>query len=360
VTRHPARLATLALVALAVAGCGKKGPPVAPELRLPVPPSGVSGFIDEGAIVITWTNPGTRLDGTPLRDLTEVRLFRREDADGAPLKPAMLSGSRIVGYDEIAAIRLDSPAPAVVQGTNIRWVDRHALVLGHRYVYVVTAMDSLARSSPPSERRAITFLAPPRPPSGVTAAPGDRQITLTWQAPAEFTDGSPVRGDVGYIVLRGTGGEGALSQLTPQPLAGTTYTDTGLENDSEYRYAVRSVRRDPRATVLGTASAAVAAIPGSTTPPSPPSNLVVVPSPGALRLAWNPSPEGTVAAYVIYRAVGSGPFIRVATAVVGNTTFVDRDVRPSTTYRYTVTAIDNARKPNESPRSNEVTITTAP
>jgi hypothetical protein len=67
-----------------------------------------------------------------------------------------------------------------------------------------------------------------------------------------------------------------------------------------------------------------------------------------------------VAAYGIYRAVGSGPFIRVATALVGNTTFVDRDVRPGTTYRYTVTAIDDARKPNESPRSNEVTISTPP
>jgi len=115
------------------------------------------------------------------------------------------------------------------------------------------------------------------------------------------------------------------------------------------------VRVDPRATVAGAPSTVVAAVPISTTPPSPPSNLVAVPSPDALRLAWNPSASTNVAAYAIYRAAGAGALIRVATTLAGNTTFVDRDVRAGVTYRYAVTAIDNARTPNESARSNEVT-----
>ncbi len=356
-SRSLPRLLALALVGLALGACGKKGPPVAPENRLPMPPAGISAFVDETSILVGWTNPGARFDGTPLRDLTWVRLYRREDSDGGPLKPAMLSGGRIVGYEEIAAVRLDSPAPATVQGGAVQWVDRQGLALGHRYVYVVTAIDSLGRSSPPSERRAITFLAAPKPPRNVEASAGNRQVTLKWDAPTEFTDGSAAAGELRYLVLRGTGSEGPLSLLTPQPLAATSYTDTGLENDTEYRYALRGVRLDPRATATGPLSPVVAATPASTTPPSPPANLVIVPSPGALRLAWSPSPEANVALYAVHRAAGTGAFIRIGTTLAGNTTFIDRDVRAGTTYRYSVTAIDNARRPNESARSNEVAVT---
>jgi predicted small lipoprotein YifL len=356
VSRPRPGLVALVLLWLVLAGCGKKGPPIAPETRLPLPPAGLGASIDEGAIQVTWTNPGTRYDGTPLKDLTEARLYRREDSDDAPLKPAMLSAGRVVGYDEIAAIRIESPAPATVQGGTVRWVDQKGLVLGHRYVYVVTAIDALGRSSPPSERRAITYLAAPKPPQDVQVSRGDRQVMLTWRPPAEFTDGSPASGQLGYFVMRGAGREGPLTLITPQPLATAGYTDTGLENNSEYRYAVRSVRLDPRAVVTGAPSPVLTAIPAVTTPPRPPSNLVAIPSPGALRLAWSPSTEANVVLYAVYRAVGTGAFIRIGTALVGNTTFVDRDVRSGTTYRYAVSALDNAREPNESARSNEVSL----
>jgi fibronectin type 3 domain-containing protein len=48
---------------------------------------------------------------------------------------------------------------------------------------------------------------------------------------------------------------------------------------------------------------------------------------------------------------------RIGTTAAGSTTFVDRDVRAGTTYRYAVTALDNALRPNESAPSDEVTAT---
>jgi predicted small lipoprotein YifL len=357
VSRRFRRCVVLALLGLALAACGKKGPPVAPELRLPVPPTGLEASIDEDSILVSWTNPESRLDGSRLRDLAEVRLYRREDSDDGPLKPAMLSGGRVVGYERIAAIRVDAPAPATVVGTHVQWVDRQGLVPGHRYVYVLTAMDAQGRSSPPSERRPVTFLAAPLPPRDVEATAGNREVTLSWHGPAEFTDGSPASGDLRYIVLRGVGSAGPLTVVTPQPLAATSYTETGLENGAEYRYAVRAVRVDPRATATGAPSAVVAARPIETTRPIAPRNLVAVPSPGMFRLAWSPSAGASVALYAIYRATGAGALVRIGTTLAANTTFIDRDVRPGTTYRYAVTAIDNARMPNESAPSNEVTVT---
>ena len=159
-------LVVLALAGVILVACGKQGPPVAPELRLPRSASALHAHIDEEAVVVGWTIPRTRADGSALRDLSSVRLYRREEDDGAPAKAAMLSAGRIVGYDEIAVVRLDSPAPAIVRGDAMEWVDRRGLAPGRRYVYVVTATDAQGRISAPSERLAVPYLAAPRPPKG--------------------------------------------------------------------------------------------------------------------------------------------------------------------------------------------------
>jgi hypothetical protein len=235
-------------------------------------------------------------------------------------------------------------------------VDRRALAVGRRYVYVVTAEDTLGRSSGPSERLVVPYLAAPKAPRALGAAPGDRRISLTWQPPAELTDGSPAPGDLRYLVLRGAGAEGALAPITPRPVEGTSFTDEGVDNDTDYRYAVRAVRVEPAVSATGEASPSVVVAAADTTPPAAPANLLAVPTAGAVRLAWNPSGSPDVAVYAIYRAGQTGDFVRIATTMAIATVYVDRDVRPGTTYRYAVTALDRARRPNESPRSNEISV----
>jgi hypothetical protein len=349
----------LALIALAVLGCGKKGPPVAPERRLPNAPAGLQAVIEGSTVVVTWTNPTQRFDGTRLRDLATLRLYRREESGTGEPKPAMLSGSRVVGYDEMATIRLEAPAPAVVQGHTVRWVDAKGLVPGHRYVYVVTAIDATDRSSAPSPRLVVDFIAAPGSPHDVKATAGDAKVEISWQPPAALIDGTAATpGEMRYVVLRGGEGEGPLAPVTPAPIAATTFTDSGLANDTTYRYAVRATRTVPPSTVaaFGDASTAVAATPVDTTPPAPPAALLAVPGPAAVRLAWTPSPDADVALYAVYRAEGRGGFVRIGTTAPPSTAYVDRDVTAGTTYRYAVTALDRARTPNESARSNEVTV----
>lgn len=348
------RLLALGVAGLALAACGKKGPPVPPEVRLPVMPAAIRGAIDDGSIVVTWTAPGTRIDGSRLRRIALYHVYRREEEDTGSPKAAMLSSGRIVGYDEVATIRSDSPAPATVQGSSVTWVDHRGLGPGRRYVYVVTAVDEIGRSSAPSERLVVPFLSAPKAPRDLTAAPGDRRVTLAWQPPEGLQDGSAPTADIRYVVLRGPTTGGALAAVTPQPLDATTFTDTGVENDVDYRYAVRAVRVASSLSASGGTSAEVTVAATDTTPPAAPTGLVAVPSGGAIRLAWNASPEPDVAVYGVYRATESGDFVRIATTVPPGTVYEDRDVRSGTTYRYAVTAIDRARRPNESARSSAV------
>ena len=115
------------------------------------------------------------------------------------------------------------------------------------------------------------------------------------------------------MVLRGTGPDGPLAAITGEPVRETRYVDTGLENETLYRYAVRAVRREGAATAYSEPSAPATVTPVDRTAPAPPTNLVAVPSATAVRLAWNPSASPDVTSYVVYRATGEGPFVRIGT-----------------------------------------------
>ena len=90
--------AGIAMAVLALAGCGKKGPIVPPERRLPAPPADMRATVDNRVIVVQFVAPKTRVDNSRLRDLTLMRLFRREEPPEGPLKPAMRSGGTMAPF----------------------------------------------------------------------------------------------------------------------------------------------------------------------------------------------------------------------------------------------------------------------
>ena len=341
-----------AVAVAGAAGCGRRGVPVAPERRLPAAASALTATVEGPAVILTWANPDRRVDGSALRDLEAIRVFRRAEEPGTAVKPAMLSRGRVAGYEQIASIRGDASAAAV--GT--RFTDQADLSYGQRYVYVVTAVDGRGRSSAPSPRATVMFLAAPRPPRDLMAEPGDRQVRLRWSAPETFLDGQPAGESLRYAVLRAAG-DAPLAAITGEPISEAAYTDTGVANDVDYRYAVVAVRVEAAGQARGEPSTPVAASPARATAPGAPTGLVAIPAPRSVRLAWDEVRDPEVAAYAVYRAEGPGAFARIGTTPAGNTVFVDGDVQAGRAYRYAVTAVDRARRPNESPRSSEVTVT---
>jgi fibronectin type 3 domain-containing protein len=100
------------------------------------------------------------------------------------------------------------------------------LANGRTYYYVVTAVNSGGESGSSTEVSA-TPQAPPAAPTGLTAAPGDAQVTLSWTASTGATS---------YNVKRATVSGGPYTTVASPTT--TTYTDTGLTNGTTYYYVV--------------------------------------------------------------------------------------------------------------------------
>jgi hypothetical protein len=343
------------LAVLTLVACGKRGSPVPPQGRVPQAVRDLTAVARDNAVELTWTPARRRVDGSLVPEPGMAKLYRTEDDGHGEPRAAMRVNDRIAGYTELGSFRLEEPASPEVQGGRILYRDRRDLAFGRRYTYVVLTSDAQGRTSPPSPRVSIHYIAPPGAPTGLQAEGGDAEARLAWQPVTRLADGSPLSGTIVYEVLRASD---ATSEPTPVGRAEggeTTFVDRGLANDRTYHYAVRAQRTAGGGSTSGPASARVAVTPAKTEPPAPPTNLAAVASRGEVRLSWTPSPAPDVAAYIVYRAAPGGPFVRIGSVPPPATTFVDRNV-PAGRYRYAVTAQDASLRANESPRAGEVTV----
>ena len=346
-------------LAVVVSGCGKKGPPIPPERQLPAAVQDLSIEVQGRQVTLTWTNPRQRADKTPLRNLTAIHIFRRGEAPGPEPRSAVGDGDGVVGFDRIAVLELKKEGPEVrVEGRRGQFVDAQGLVTGSRYTYVVTAMDAERRASPPSNRVSVSLLAAPQAPQNLRAEAGDGRVRLAWQPPSRNEDGSPLVGPLRYHVFRSTTPDAPGRPLTPEPLAAPEFLDLSVENETRYYYSVRAILGEARSQIQSQDSLIVAAQPEDTTPPGPPRNLVAVPAPGTVRLAWERSPDADVLGYLVHRSTVSGRgYARLTTAPQPGTTFVDATARRGEIYFYIVTAVDRSPRANESVPSAEARVT---
>jgi hypothetical protein len=350
------RLGFACTALLLLAACGRAGAPVAPERVTPVPPSQVSAVVDSGAIEVAFATPQRRADGTRLRDLTMLRVFRTEDDGAGEPKPAMLDRRRIAGYTEVAAVRPGEAAPDTTADGRLTVLDRRGLTPGRRYSYVVVADDARGHVSPPSERVSAFMIAAPAAPDGLQATPGDREVRLAWRPSQTMSDGSAATPGIVYQVLRAPAPDGELDVVTVTGAGATTFVDRGLDNERAYVYAIRALRTSRGTLARSEPSARATATPLDMTPPRPPTELVAVPSQGTVRLVWIGSPDPDAGRYIVYRGRNGGALERVGSTMAPGTTFTDRDV-PAGQWRYAVSAQDSSSRANESARSAEVTVT---
>ena len=224
------------------------------------------------------------------------------------------------------------------------------------YRYQVRAVDAAGNLSPYSviataTTPAATDTTPPSAPTGLAAtAVSASRIDLNWTAATDNV------GVAGYQVERCQGTNCTNFAQVGTPTA-TTYSSTGLQANTSYRFRVRAV---DAAGNLSPYSAIVTGrtLANDTTRPTAPTGLTATAvGPTGINVGWTASTDNVgVTGYRVERCQGGGctNFAQIATPTA--TTYGDTGLAPSTTYRYRVRAVDAAG--NLSTYSTAATTTT--
>jgi chitodextrinase len=181
---------------------------------------------------------------------------------------------------------------------------------------------------------------PPTAPTNLSAtAPSHDRVDLTWNASTDNV------GVAGYWVVRGG--------VTIAQTSATSYPDSSVLPSTEYSYQVIAFdAADNNSQPSNTATVTTPEAPDTQEPSVPTGLDASAVSSTQINLTWNASSDNVgVAGYRIYRNSSSSPI-----ATVGNTSYGDTGLSPSTTYAYVVRAFDAAG--NTSGPSNTASATT--
>ncbi|MFZ2087651.1 MAG: hypothetical protein WAU47_03670 [Desulfobaccales bacterium] len=346
------RLVFLPLVLLSlsfIGACGKKEMPISPDLVMPGP---VREFrlVQEGQnLMASWLIPQVNQLGQPLSQLQGFRVYRAAVSGTAP----------VVGcapdFVLVADIDLSYPQVGSVQGERVVYQDRD-LMPGKCYSYRVAAYARGGELGSWSEILSHAWGTLPRAPVSVTAAAGDREVQLSWPEVKALQDGAPIRDLAGYAVYRQIP-SGERQRLNQTPLAANRYQDVAVQNEVEYTYTIRAVRRLGSYELESLSSPGSKVTPQDLTPPPPPLNLVAAITSRGVELRWEPSPAPDLAGYRVYRLrAGEARPARLTPELVKMPYFVDTRAAPGQTYAYAVTAVDNSKRANESEPSEEAVV----
>ena len=185
--------------------------------------------------------------------------------------------------------------------------------------------EEVCRTSSPSCPADVTYTRPSAP-TGVTAAPGTLQATISWPS---------APGATGYNVKRSaTSGSGYTTQGIPGTLTTSPYVNTGLTGGTTYYYVVSSFNTVATCESDNSAEAYVQAS-GICTPPATP-KVTATALDGQVELTWTASAGAT--SYAVARSVKQGTGYASVATLNEATSFNDVNLPSGTTYYYVVTA----------------------
>jgi hypothetical protein len=331
------RLLFLAL-AFAGAGCGQKGPPLAPLRRVPAGLQDFSARRTAGTVRLVFTPPAANTDGSTPADLGRVEVYALTVAkpEEAPAGDAFLQKASVVAT-------LDKPVPgerATLEEQITTQEDQGAV-----RVYVAVAVSRRGGNRSPASPRAVVSLADaPSPAGGVGAHHDAKAITVEW-LPATPAASA-------YNVYETKDGVDGASPLNASPLKTPPFTDARLAFGVERCYVVRALSGADTAFVESESSDPACVTPRDTFAPAAPTGLTVVGGEGVISLIWDANSEPDLGGYLVLRGEAPGEKLtRLTPDPIRDTTFRDENVKPGVRYVYAVVAVDTATPPNVSPQA---------
>ncbi len=200
-------------------------------------------------------------------------------------------------------------------GTSTSYHDNQ-VTKGRMYSYQVAAQNSVGRGANSSGVRAAAF-GPPDPPWGLTAVPGNGEVSLSWE---EVNYSGP--GMLTYFIYRD--GWRIWSGNV------TDYLDTSVYNGMTYLYQVAASNAIGRSANSSIKSAAPQG------PPTPPLGFQAQPGPGSVQLNWS-APAYCGPGNIIYIIFRDGMLIWSGE----ETEFEDSGLLENVAHSYTIVAYNS-------------------
>ena len=341
------------LALFVVAGCGIKGAPLPAGRLLPDRPSPpIFDFTEDGRLLVTFRPPDKDVERRPLKDLGGFFVDRSENQ----LRPGFCPTCP-VEYNERLNIEAVRP-PRRLAVADVPYTFEDTLKPGYVYHYRIYAHDSSENYDPSKFTTLMVYYdSPIRPPTGLAISTEDQLVFLKWTPPNHLVDGRPIEGLAGYDLYRRSEKEDWTKLNVAAPVPRPSFEDTQVDNNQNYVYKVRSVRKFQDTFIAGPASQPVSASPVDLTPPPPPVNLYGASVKEGVKLTWPEVEAADLAGYRVYRRTeGGAGFEPIGPPVLRGNLFLDETVKPGATYYYRVTSVDVSAAANESKPTQEIRV----
>jgi hypothetical protein len=347
-----------------LSGCASIGPPEAPSLELPKPPTDLRAARKGDKVTLTWTVPARTTDRQSVRYLGKTNICRSvagalrqcETKAGEAAPPADFEEARKSSAKKLAASFTDTLSAALEK--------EHATDFAS---YAVEVLNAAGRGAGISNQVRVA-LAPTLPPfTDFSAKPIDQGVMISWQCPTK----SGGRSDVQYLfrIYRRLESSTSWNKLADAEATGcangeanaaSSFLDQSFEWENTYIYrgalvSVVELAGKPAAEVEGDDTPQVKLFAHDVFAPAVPAGVQAVFSgPGQqafIDLIWTPVGDADLDGYNVYRHEAAGASVKLNAELVKTPAFRDLQVVPGKTYFYSVSAVD--QRGNESGRSEE-------
>jgi hypothetical protein len=364
-------LATLAILS----GCASVGPPQAPSLELPKPPTDLRASRKGQKVTLTWTIPPRTTERQTVRYLGGTRVCRSLTAFKTCTTPVG-EASPPPDFEKLSRTSTKKPTANFVDTlpTTADWQQPTGFA-----IYTVEVLNESGRAGGLSNAVRIP-LVPTLPPfsnfDAQATAPG---VQISWKCP-EITqavanirylfriyrhpeaDETPAGNENKIADVEATTCAKGADRANNPPV--DSFLDQTFEWEKTYSYrgTVVSVVESPGKPTIeveGDDTPAIKLFAHDVFPPAVPSGLQAVSSgPGQepfIDLIWTPVTDADLAGYNVYRRDATATPAKLNSEPVKTPAFRDTTVSAGRSYVYSVSAVDE--RGNESGKSTEASET---